>query len=498
MVAKNRAEIEFLAKDKVSSTIDRIDRNTRKAQKNIRSENTKTQKSFGAFQGVLAGVGLAGVLSFERLASAVFSFSKSIIDAKRQIEPIQQGFRNLAIESDFLLRELDFATRGTVSNFDLMSKANNALLLGIDQEALPNLFKNAAIVGQAAGRSTSEAINDITVGIGRQSRLILDNLGIIVKAEDAYDKYAESIGKSASQLTEAEKRTAFTAAAIESLNKKANTLGGDLKSNLNIELLKLRKRLEDAKVAAADDFSVGITTATRSLNEFLTILDFINESTDETKKNLGGVTDQLKTFVDFFKPILDAISEASKLAQAFREVGLTPEEREKTRQRNEESLNRVRDETSSVTSDAIKQEELRLKEISKIEEKLKDLNKLRKDEILTQAEFNLREKQLKNDLDALNTSFSEASENIKTFGNQFSTTINQIQTAAGFSPSQRLFRQVRSEIEAEGGRATISEIESRGGVASSEKEAEILLKIADNTSKMAVNTKGTIGMGVTG
>jgi len=130
----------------------------------------------------------AGLVS----AAAFTAFTASAVKAALKMKPIQDSFRKLAIESDRFLEELNFATKGTISNFELMANANKALLLGLDQEALPQLFKNAAIVGRAAGRTTTEAIEDITLGIGRQSRMILDNLGIILKAEDVYKDFAES------------------------------------------------------------------------------------------------------------------------------------------------------------------------------------------------------------------------------------------------------------------------------------------------------------------
>ena len=52
--------------------------------------------------------------------------------------------------------------------------------------------------------------------MGRQSIMMLDNLGIIVDTQKAYDDYAKSIGKASSELTDQEKKIAFNSAALES------------------------------------------------------------------------------------------------------------------------------------------------------------------------------------------------------------------------------------------------------------------------------------------
>jgi len=177
-------------------------------------------------------VGKAAALAFA-------GFTVSAVQAALAYKPIEDSFNKLTVDSEKFLFNLRTVTKETISDFDLMKNANKALLLGLDQSALPKLFENAAIVGRAAGRTVNEAIEDITLGIGRQSRLILDNLGIIIKAEDVYKNYADSVGKTVSQLTEAEKRMAFTTEAMAALQESANKLGGSIQNDIltNIQQL---------------------------------------------------------------------------------------------------------------------------------------------------------------------------------------------------------------------------------------------------------------------
>ncbi|PKG31860.1 MAG: hypothetical protein CW742_11160 [Methanoregula sp.] len=70
----------------------------------------------------------------------------------------------------------------------------------------------------------------LVTGTARQSKLILDNLGIIVSIEDANEKYAKSIGKSVSALTDQEQRLAFQAAMLEQSDDLINSVDLSQKS----------------------------------------------------------------------------------------------------------------------------------------------------------------------------------------------------------------------------------------------------------------------------
>ena len=126
------------------------------------------------------------------------------------------------------LEEMKDATEGMVSEMDLLTQANTAMALGLPTEDLDQLFAAAIKVGKAMGLDAKFAVESLTTGIGRQSRLVLDNLGIIVKAEDAYKEFAERIGKTTEELTENERKTAFMTIAIEKVTDKAAILGDNI------------------------------------------------------------------------------------------------------------------------------------------------------------------------------------------------------------------------------------------------------------------------------
>jgi hypothetical protein len=76
------------------------------------------------------------------------------------------------------------------------------------------------------GISTTQAFNDIVTGIGRASPFILDNLGIVLDAEGKYQAYAEAVGKTAEELTKAEKTQALLNGVLESSKGLLEETGG--------------------------------------------------------------------------------------------------------------------------------------------------------------------------------------------------------------------------------------------------------------------------------
>ena len=236
-----------------------------KAIDNYSKEFQKATTGMERFTKVAKIVGVAATAAFT-------AFTISAAKAGLQMIPIEQSFKRLAKSSEKFLVDLNEATKGTISNFELMTNANKALLLGLDQEALPKLFENAAIVGRAAGRTTTEAISDITLGIGRQSRMILDNLGIIIKATDVYDNYAVTIGKVTSELTAQERQTAFNEAAMKALQESADNLGGIIPEDAITDIQRLTKGFEDFRrefgKAFIENFSIVLPKAENDWKSF--------------------------------------------------------------------------------------------------------------------------------------------------------------------------------------------------------------------------------------
>ena len=154
----------------------------------------------------------------------------SFVEQAAKIEDLEKGFasltRTIGGSSESLLK-LEKATNNTVKQADLFRQANNAMMLGVvkTDDEMAELFDTAQRLGRALGKDTVSSIESLVTGMGRQSRLMLDNLGIIVDSNKAYENYAEQIGTTVSALTDSQKKTAFNNEAMRQAKKIVDALG---------------------------------------------------------------------------------------------------------------------------------------------------------------------------------------------------------------------------------------------------------------------------------
>lgn len=145
-----------------------------KYDKGMEDANKAPQKLNSFFGGLGAGIvtAFAGVATI----SALTSFTKQVVGIASQAEAVRKAFQR--IDGDKYLQGLRDATRGTVTDLELMKRAVMAENFQIPLEQLGSLFEFARRRAEETGQSVDYLVNSIVTGIGRKSPLILDNLGI--------------------------------------------------------------------------------------------------------------------------------------------------------------------------------------------------------------------------------------------------------------------------------------------------------------------------------
>jgi len=227
-----------MAKNKVINLIMRL-----KGAKQTEGKVKGVDKSLGKLAKT-AGAVAAGYLSIQS-AAKVWDAAK----LGAQAELVEKKFRSLIDQPDELLARMKKASAGTISEFDLMKKANTAALLGLPLERFDDMLKVARNAAQATGESMDFMLNSIVTGIGRQSKLMIDNLGIIVSVGDANEVYASQLGKASSELTDFEKKQAFANAVLKSGLENVEKSGGVAASSADSY---------DAFTASAENLGVAI------------------------------------------------------------------------------------------------------------------------------------------------------------------------------------------------------------------------------------------------
>lgn len=210
-------------------------------------------------------------LSFASIAKGAATLAAVVVALKQvfdmgeqgaQVQRLEVSGNKLAASYDGNMNAIVSAVRraslNTISNYDAMQSSSRAIMLGLgtDTKQLSNLMEIAAFRGRAMGVSTTQAFNDIVTGIGRKSRLILDNLGIIIDAEKAYKDYGDSIGVSSDNLTSAQQTQAYMNAVLQEGNTLMEQAGG-----LVLDQAAVYERVGAAWKDFMNDLKVGVSNA---------------------------------------------------------------------------------------------------------------------------------------------------------------------------------------------------------------------------------------------
>jgi hypothetical protein len=159
----------------------------RTAMGNIDHSLRKLSGGFGA---------LGGVIGASFAVDAIKSFVSESVQLAAQAEGVKAAFDRL--NDPALLDDLRSATKGTVSDFELMKAAVKANNFNIPLSQLGNLLGFAQQRAGETGESIDYMVESIVTGIARKSLPILDNLGFsAVEVREEFDKtgdMAEAVG----------------------------------------------------------------------------------------------------------------------------------------------------------------------------------------------------------------------------------------------------------------------------------------------------------------
>ncbi len=171
-------------------------------------------KVYGALKSKMVGISIAIIATGLAIKKA-FDFAEAGAKLQVQREAFDNFAKSVGANGDEIIAKLKEVSKGTVSTANLVASAGKAMLLGLAPDKLVDLLEIARAASKITGDSITKSFEDITTGVGRQSRMILDNLGIILRVGDANEAYAASLGKTVDELTEAEKKLAVLNATAE-------------------------------------------------------------------------------------------------------------------------------------------------------------------------------------------------------------------------------------------------------------------------------------------
>ena len=157
--------------------------------------------------------------------------------AGQNLKYVSQGLRDItsnAISAEASMRSVALATSA-----------------GFSTAQLENLTKVAKGASAALGRDMTDAMDRLVRGTAKLEPEILDELGIMVRLDDATETYATTLGKTAKELTQYERRMAFLNATNEQGLQKFGALADSVEVNPYDKLAATFANLQKTVVIAA-------------------------------------------------------------------------------------------------------------------------------------------------------------------------------------------------------------------------------------------------------
>lgn len=212
-------------------------------------------------------------------ALAIGKFALDVSKLAGEAQGVKEAFDRLP-SSINLMNDLKAATHGTVSELDLMKRSVMASNFDIGLKELPKLLEFATLRAKQTGQSVDYLVDSIVTGIGRKSKLILDNLGI-----------------SAVQLTEA---LGGASAASSSIAEVTTAVGKIIEKNLPMmgQLSENASTKVDRLSASWTNFKIAIGNAANGTGFFGKILDGLSGAMDFLANENISLADKFQALIN--------------------------------------------------------------------------------------------------------------------------------------------------------------------------------------------------------
>lgn len=323
----NNAQIYIIvsSKDQASKVLKGIGAQAKDMGENLEEAGEGAEKarkdSFDLEQGLgtlKSALVAAGVVAAAKAAIQLAELGAQSIRTGRAFENISGGVKEANLRLDAMRR----ATRGAMSEMEMMGSANQLMQMGLanNAEELESVTKMAVKLGTAMGATAGDAISNFSLMLANQSIPRLDSFGI------SSGKVRERIAELQKQTKGMTREQAFMTAVMEEGGIAMNRLGDDVEDEmLAVEQLgaswaDLKAGLGEQLAPVLAEIVGGMAKVTQAVNEQ-------NRTVKNYEETLGreatasayvaahykGESDALEKLEQQYQ---DAIAEVPKLTEA--------------------------------------------------------------------------------------------------------------------------------------------------------------------------------------
>lgn len=230
--------------------------------------------------------------------------------AERQANALNNLAAAAGTSGDAIVRAIQGASDFTIDKMGAMAAANRAMVMDVAKSPaeFERLTKVAVALGRAMGVDAAKSIDDFVTASGRQSKLIADNLGLVVNAEDAYKRYAEANNTTVDAMDDAAKKQAFLTEMLRQGEVKMMDLGD--------QALDAAGSMEQLGAATADaKTALGVIVSL--LGQSTGIIPKLAKETRRLADGMQAVADAGGPDINLFQK---AVAEGNKLGESSVEI----------------------------------------------------------------------------------------------------------------------------------------------------------------------------------
>ena len=225
LVIDDKGQLKILGKKAktTSKEVDKLGTSAHTADRRLKGAAQASSGGTKNFSKMAQGIQGGLVPAYATLAASLFAISalfrglETAANIKNQTKGMEIFGNATGIAMKGIVADVRAATGGMLDFQTAAQNAQIATAAGFSAGEIKELAKGAKLASVALGRDLTDSFNRLVRGVTKAEPELLDELGIILRIDDATRKYAQANDLIASKLTISQRRTAVMNEVTEQL-----------------------------------------------------------------------------------------------------------------------------------------------------------------------------------------------------------------------------------------------------------------------------------------
>lgn len=290
--------VEFF--DRFDRRLSQVEQNSQQAFSGVDKGMKQSSASGGALIGIFSSLTTAVIGFGMQAVSSIKGFLSGAVDLRARVDTLGVALNHVGnnagytsdqiAEAEEQLKSLGITTSAARSSILRMIRANIDLA---DATKLARIAQDSAVI---AGINSSQAFERLILGIQKMEPELLDELGIQLRRNDAYERFAKTLGVNAKALTDVQKQEAI----LQEIYRQSGVVAGAYEASMGTvgkQITSLPRYIEELQLSLGGIFQPAqqakIQFYTESLKSLQKWVDENKESLDRLATGLGAMAQQL-------------------------------------------------------------------------------------------------------------------------------------------------------------------------------------------------------------